>query len=58
MSGGGGGPIIIKRIAEGPPVSNEHRDELHSIADRSVLRCSWMDAVRVLQIVWKYLRST
>lgn len=56
MSGGGGGPIIIRRIAEGPPVSEQDRGELHAIADRSVLCCSWLDAVRVLQIIWKYLR--
>lgn len=58
MSGGGGGPIIIKRMAEGSPVTEEDREELMDIADRSVLRCSWFDAVRVLRILWKYLRAT
>ena len=58
MSGGGGGPIIIKRMAEGSPVTEDDREELMDIADRSVLRCSWLDAVRVLRILWKYLRAT
>jgi hypothetical protein len=57
MSGGGGGPIIIRRIAEGSPVTREDRDELHAIADRNVLRCSRLDALRVLRILWKYLRT-
>lgn len=56
MSGGSGGPIIIKRIADGYPVNNPDQDELHEIADRSVVRCSFGDAVRVLRILWKYLR--
>jgi hypothetical protein len=57
MSGGGGGPIIIRRIAEGHPVTPDDRDELHAIADRNVLRCSRLDAIRVLRILWKYLRA-
>jgi hypothetical protein len=57
MSGGGGGPIIIRRIAEGSPVTQEDRDELHEIADRSTLCCSITDAIRVLTILWKYLRA-
>lgn len=57
MSGGGGGPIIIKRIADGYPVSKPDRDELNEIADRSVTRCSFGDAVRVMRILWKYLRN-
>lgn len=57
MSGGGGGPIIIRRIADGAPVTQEDQDELHEIADRSVLCCSLIDAFRVLTILWKYLRA-
>lgn len=57
MSGGGGGPIIIRRIADGSPVSQEDQDELHQIADRSVVCCSLADAIRVLTILWKYLRA-
>lgn len=58
MSGGGGGNIIIRRIAEGPPVDQDDRDELHEIADRSVACCSLSDAIRVLTILWKYLRAS
>jgi hypothetical protein len=57
MSGGGGGTIIINRIAEGPPISIEDRGELREIAARSIPWCSHMDSLRVLFILWKYLRS-
>lgn len=57
MSGGGGGNIIIRRLAEGAPVTQEDQDELHEIADRSIVCCSLADAIRVLTILWKYLRA-
>lgn len=57
MSGGSGGPIIIRRIAEGHPVTQDDQDELHEIADRSTPCCSLSDAIRVLTIIWKYLRA-
>ncbi len=57
MSGGGGGTSIINRIAEGAPISTEDRDELREIASRSIPWCSRVDALRVLFILWKYLRT-
>jgi hypothetical protein len=57
MSGGGGGRIIINRIADSDPVTVYDRCALHAIADRSSVRCSLLDAVRVLAIIWKYIRG-
>lgn len=56
MSGGGGGVIIIKRLASSDGISPEDRAALYEIADRTVVRCSTMDAMRVLSILWRYLR--
>lgn len=57
MSGGGGGPIIIRRIAEGSPVSQSDCDKLHEIADRNPLKLRREDAWKVIEILWKYLRD-
>lgn len=57
MSGGGGGIIIIRRLAEGSPISPADCAELQAIADEAGVRCSRMQALRVLRILWKYLRS-
>lgn len=56
MSGGGGGRIILNRIAQAP-VSESDCAELRAIADRSIVACSWADTFRVLRILWKYLSA-
>lgn len=56
MSGGGGGRILIKRIADTPEVSEPDRQELLAIFDRTIVRCSWSDWRRVKAILKKYLR--
>ena len=56
MSGGSGGPIIIHKIAEADPVSQDDKDELRDIADRSQVACSRADFLRIIFILWKYLR--
>jgi len=57
MSGGGGGIIIIKRLAEDDQISPRDRVRLYAIADQAVLRCTRWQAISVLRILWKYLRS-
>lgn len=53
----GGGHVIIKRLAQIEEVGAEDRDELAQIAIRNASGCSLTDAVRVLLILWKYLRA-
>lgn len=54
----GGGHIIIKRLSQIDEIGSTDRDELLQIAIRNAGGCSWLDAVRVLRILWKYLRAT
>lgn len=53
----GGGHIIIRRMAQIEEIGTGDRDELSQIAIRSDSGCSLMDTVRVLRILWKYLRA-
>lgn len=53
----GGGHIIIKRLSQIDEIDSEDREELSQLAVRSDAGCSLVDAIRVLAILWKYLRS-
>lgn len=57
MSGGGGGPIILKSVANSGGVTDSvDKDKLLEIADRSIPHCSMADAWKAIRIIWKYLR--
>lgn len=53
----GGGHIIIRRMAQIDEIGADDRNELSQIALRSDVGCSFTDALRVLAILWKYLRA-
>lgn len=53
----GGGHIIIKRLSQIDEIDPVDRDELSQVAIRSDAGCSLIDAIRVLAIIWKYLRQ-
>lgn len=53
----GGGHIIIKRLSQIDEFDSDDRDELSQVAVRSDVGCSLVDAIRVLAILWKYLRQ-
>lgn len=57
MSGGGGGPIILKSIANIPEVPAADRAKMLEIADRSITGCSRLDALTVIRIVWRLIRQ-
>jgi hypothetical protein len=58
MSGGGGGPIIIGKLLETPTNINPiDRVILQDILDRNPVRLTRGDALRVLLILWTYLRN-
>lgn len=53
----GGGHIIIRRMAQIDEIDTDDRAELSQIAVRNASGCSFTDAIRVLRILWKYLRA-
>lgn len=53
----GGGHIIIRRMAQIEEIGADDRSELSQIAIRNASGCSLTDAIRVLRILWKYLRT-
>lgn len=56
MSGGGGGRIIIRRLAESEGVPPSDCAVLTEIADRTVARCSREDLFTIFAILWRLLR--
>lgn len=53
----GGGHIIIRRLSQIEEVGTDDREELSQIAIRNASGCSLVDAIRVIRILWKYLRA-
>lgn len=57
MSGGAGGIIIIQNLVASGSFTPAQIATLRAIQDRSVVRCSWLDALRVAALVRKRLRE-
>ena len=57
MSGGGGGPIILKALIDTGQFTGEECKNLQEIADRSPVCVKYKDAQSVLKIVNRRLRS-
>ena len=53
----GGGHIIIKRVSQIEELDYSDREELSQIAIRNADGCSLADAIRVVRILWRYLRA-
>ena len=56
MTGGGGGVIIIRRLAEVVPDPID-KQTLQNIADKQTPITSLSDRMKVCRIVWKALRG-
>jgi hypothetical protein len=56
MSGGGGGPIILKSLQENPGTTAGDKDACGEILAKGA-PVSRLDALRVIRIVWRLLRN-
>ena len=56
MSGGGGGPIILKSLQDNPGTTASDKDACGVILVKGS-PVSRLDALRVIRIVWRLLRS-
>lgn len=58
MSGGGGGPIIIRNLIDNPDTTATEKDICRGIEERTRINggCSIMDAIRSAFIVYRILR--
>lgn len=57
MSGGGGGLILIPFLVENMNLPTEDKHKLEDISRRCIVRCSVLDAMTIVAIIWRILRA-